>query len=442
MSVLQFLPGELLGQIFSSLDRHSLDQISLVSHFFNQLAESYIYASLGGYTGWLLPRLRAIVARPELAGHVRRIQFGWWTDELPTEADGILFSATAQRLGVPEIGTLIPEDRWADPDITWPDPDDTWSDRYFNWSDPVLALLLLHLVPDLRELSLGDTPLLSRLLESTLQIPISRHPFQSLVKFSCAEYSQSSCVTLTVLLALLRLPSLREFTADMEGPGFHTHDASVLDGVIAFAHQSALTHLSLHYGNMTTSLLEHVLRMPRALKHLSYCDDHEQYEHVAAPTLLQTALRAVKPTLRSLNVGRVLALQLGTPDAQSVGVLSDWPALTRIMCSLPALVGTAKSSSARLVDVLPMGIRVLDLRRKDQRRSRLKFCERWTVEEMADQLVEVLNSRAVVKLTVDTGATVYSKSGGSFNPYVEELKHRLAEAVVAGPSCGCEIFCY
>lgn len=60
-------------------------------------------------------------------------------------------------------------------------------------------------------------------------------------------------------------------------------------------------------------------------------------------------------------------------------------------------------------------------------------CSDWcTVEEMTDQLVELLCSRSLVRLSVNTGATANRKRKGCFNPYVEELKRRRPEAVVLG----------
>lgn len=434
MPVFRFLPVEILRQILFCLDPPALVQISLVSRLFNELAEPFLYASLGRYNGWLFPQLCAIVARPELARHVRHIHFGWWDAQLPTPEGCILFSTTAQRLGIPEISSLAPEVRWTNRDTTWSDPD-------FSWSDPAQALLLLYLVPDVRELSLGSTPLLTRIIGGTLLTSVGRHPFRSLVKFRCAGFSQGACVTLTMLLALMRLPSLREFEGDMQGRKLHTHAASVVDEIIAFAGQSPLTHLSLHYGNMTTTLLQHVLRMPRALTHLSYSDDDEQFAYEPASTPLQAALAVVRPSLQYMCFGRVLAVRLGKPDSQTLGVLHDWPALTRVRCSLPALLGSVGDSTARLVDVLPVRLRVLHLRRLEKISYGARLYEHWTVREMMEQVVEVLQSRALVKLTVDTDASMYSERKGGVS-YME-VKRRLAEAVVvAGPSFGCKIKCH
>lgn len=403
------LPNELLQQILSDLYPEALLNISLVSPLFNRLAEPFLFGSLGGYEGWLLPRLSAIVARPHLARLVRRIEFGWLASRNPSPDKCALFSATAEQLGIEDIG--------------W------WADAQ--------ALFLLQLALDVRELSFSQSPLLCRFIENTLSTPLASLPFKSLVKFECDEYTQHSSVTLTLLLALMRLPSLRHLTADMEAPRYYTHDPSVIDDIVAFAGQSPLTHLSLHYGNMSTSVLAQILQLPRALTHLSYSDD-QQYSYVADPVLLQTALRCVRPTLQSLTLGPLNALRLGKPGAQAIGALCDWPALTKVKCAMATLVGTVTDSTGRLVDVLPMGLRVLEIRRAGAQRARLKIRDYWPVADMTEQLVEVLQNRAVERMTVGTDAGAYDLEGGWANPFEEDVKRRLEEAV--GTGC-CRIVC-
>lgn len=399
MPVLQFLPIELLRQILSYLDPHALQSVSLVSSLLNRLAEPFIYSSLGGYQGWLLPRLRAIIARPHLAGLVRRIEFSLMASPYPTQDQCKLFSATAEQHGIEDIG----------------------------WWDDAQALFFLQLVPDVRELSFDHTPLLCSFIEDTVSTPLENLPFKSLVKFECDKYSQHASVTLTMLLALMRLPSLREITADMKGSRNSTEDRSVVDGMIAFAGQSGVTHLSLHYGNVSTSVLMQILQIPRALTHFSYTDN-EQYASVPDTTPLRTALRPVRLSLQSLSLGPIRALMLGRPTAQTIGKLSDWPALRRLQCLLPALIGTVTHSTGRLVDVLPMGLRELELMRWPGQRSRIKLCDRWPAAEIADQLVELLQTRALEKLIINGDAAVYLLGTGCWNMFEEGMKQRLVEA--------------
>lgn len=399
MPVLQVLPIELLRQILSYLDPHALLSVALSSTFLNRVVEPFLYGSLGGYQGWLLPRLSAIIARPYLARLVRRIEFGRMASPYPTQDQCKVFSASAKQHGIEDIG----------------------------WWDDAQALFLLQLVPDVRELCFHHTPLLCSFIEDTLSAPIESLPFTSLVKFKCDEYSQHSSVTLAMLLALMRLPSLRELTADMTGSQNSTEDQSVVDGIIAFAGQSAVTHLSLHYGNLSTSVLMKILQMPRALTHFSYTD-HDEYVSVPDTTPLRTALRPVRLSLQSLSLGLIRALGPGRPIAETIGELYDWPALTRLKCSLPMLIGTVTNSTGRLVDVLPMSLRELELLRGPGQRYRIKLHDRWPAAEITDQLVELMQTRALEKLIINADVRVYLLGTGPYDEFEEGVKQRLVEA--------------
>lgn len=413
MPVLEYLPIELLRKIFSSLDHPELRKISLVSHLFNRVAEPFLYASLGGRTGWLLPSLSAIVNRPELARHVRCVDMGWWADEYPTPDDCVLFSTMAQHLGIVDVG----------------------------WRDDSQALLLLHLVPDVRKLNFIDIPLLGKFIEETLTRPIESLPFKSLVNFKADEFTQSSSVTLTMLYALMRFPSLRKVTVDMQFSEDYTHNPSVVDSIIVSAGQAPITHLSLHYGNTTTSMLTNILQLPRALTHFSYWDD-PQYPYVSDTKPLWLALSVLRPTLQSLTLRGVHALQLGNPGEQTIGVLHDWPALTEVECSLPALVGSRATSTSRLVDVLPMGIKVLFIELKD-RLCRMKSHQEWNAREMTDQLVELVQSRDLVKLTINVCTGRPSRMERDWvNAGEAAVKPRLMAALSPGRSGGCVIDCW
>lgn len=417
MTVLQSLPVELLRQILADLDPVSLRKISLVSHLFNNLAEPLHYDSLGHYLGlqgqargWLLPVLFALVTRPEMARYVRCITFWYWAERYPTPDNCILFSTKAKELGIPDIG----------------------------WWDDAQALFLLHLVPDVQELTFGDTPLLRTYLEQTLATPIADVPFQSLLKFT--SYSP---VTLKMLLALMRLPSMRSITVSMSYNTDYSHHPILVDSIIAFAGQSSVTHLSLHTGNTSNSILQLILQMPRVLTALSYMYDCE-YGLVLDTPPMHTVLHHVRPALQSLSFGGLYAVGLPEPYEVRIGSVRNWPALTTLNCSLPALLGSRQNPTGRLVDVLPFGIRRLFLWRKDEHSSLVKSREQWSVWQMTEQLVEVLQNRSLEHLTVNTCAKVYILQKGTwkegwFNQYEERVKQRLTAAVGTGR---CEIVCW
>lgn len=414
MPVLQLLPIELLRHILSFLDTATLRKIVHVSQLLNNLAEPFLYARLGDNERWLLEDLFALVTRPELVRHVRRIELGLWYEHYPTPDNCALFSTKAEQLGIEDNGWWIDEQ----------------------------ALLLLHLVPDVRELVFDKSPFLITFMENTLTTPIAALPFKSLVKFGCSQFSQYSPVTLTMLLALMRLPSLRHIAVDMQDSQFYTHDPSIVNRIAAFAGQSSTTHLLLQYGNTPTALLALILQMPRALTHFSYTDDW-QYSYEADGTPVHTALASVRRTLQSLSFGRLDALFLSTPHThvQTIGTFCDWPVLTALTCSLPGLLGAAAGSTLRLVDLLPLGLRRLQIRRKDKRMDCLKWPKCWTVEQLTEQLEEVLQKRQLDWLKVDTCAAVYREKTGWLNEFEDEVRRRLHAAVGTGLTRRCEIEC-
>lgn len=416
MAVLQSLPVELLRQILADLDPVSLRKISLVSHLFNNLAEPFHYHSLGHSSdvqvqsrGWLLPILFTLVTRPEMARYVRCITFWYWAERYPTPDNCILFSAKAEELGIPDIG----------------------------WWDDAQALFLLHLVPDVQELHFNDTPLLRTYIEQTIGTPIADVPFQSLLKFT-----NHSPVTLRMLLAAMRLPSMRSIEVSMPYNQDYSHDP-IVDSIIAFAGQSSVTHLSLNTGDTSNSILQLILQMPRELTSLSYMYDRE-YGLVTDTPPMHTVLQHVRPALQSLSFGGLYAVGLPEPCEVQIGSLRNWPALTTLNCSLPALLGSRQNPTGRLVDVLPLGIRQLFLWRKDEHSSMVKSREQWNVWQMTEQLVEVLQNRSLDHLTVNTCARVYIPKKGTwkegwFNQYEERVKQRLTAAV---GTRRCKIVCF
>lgn len=415
MTVLESLPIEILRHILADLDPISLRKISRVSHLFHQLAEPFHYDTLGYSSGarvqprnWLLPVLYALVTRPEMARYVRSITFYYWADRPPTPENCILFSAKARELGMPDMA----------------------------WWDYGQAIFLLYLVPDVQELYFSDMPRLRKYLEETLEKPIADVPLRSLLKFTTR-----TPITLKMLLALMRLPSMRSITACMYYAGGHSNDPILLDRVIAFAGQSSVTRLQLHHGDTPNSILQLIVQMPRALTSLSYmCDEH--YGCISDSPPMQTILQHVSPAMESLSLGGLYGVGVRRPYEVQIGSVRDWSALTTIKCSLPALLGSRQDPNGRLIDVLPPGIRRLFLWRKDEYRRKVKFREQWSVWQMTEQLVEVLQNRSIDHLTVNTCGRVKIKKGAwkgkLFNQYLVRVTQQLTEAVGTGR---CEIVC-
>lgn len=415
MPVLQSLPVELLRQIVSYLDDDALEEIGLISPFFNDLAVPFFLRKLGAKRGWLIAALSALVTRPELACHVRSIRFGNWVKRYPSPENCVLFNTMAAHLVVPDIG----------------------------WRADVQAVLLLHLVPDVQVLGIDYTPRLRSFIENTLTTPLAELPFKSLVTFYHNGGVDMYGMTLPMLIAVMRMPSIRCIHGNLQGPAYYKHPPSVDDALTAFAGQSTTTDLILWHSNIATSMLARILRLPRALTKLVYvgCD------YIEDPFPLGTALRVVQPTLQSLYIlGKLQALDIGLPTEQTIGSLHDWEALTSLSCTLPALLGSWANMTSRLVDLLPPGIRRFEVRRNDYHRPTRRIHERWTVMQLVEQLVGVLQERELEWLEVETCGAVYRKKprkgqqGWDYQA-VEEAREQLEEAAAAGRSRGCEIVC-
>lgn len=392
--VFDYVPNEIIIDILACLKIHHLCQVSRVSRLFNRITEPFLYASLGEYVGWLTPTLRSLVARPALASHVRHVTLDWWKREHgPDSGDNEKFSAMANALGL---------------QMPWSAETQPWTNAEQPWAVEAMGFLLLHMVPNIRVLCIGQSPLLARYLESTLTIPIESLPFKFLHTLTFDEYAQQSRVTPPMLLAMMRFPSVRKVMVDLEAPEDFVHDIpGALASIIAFAGQSRVTHLSLHFGgNICSSALQHLLHMPRALTHFSYQDDWQNV-YQPDPTPFRVALRVLRDTLVSLSIGGVRALRLGEPAEQTIGDFSDWPLLTKLTCTMTGLVGTRATATARVVDMLPLGIREFGLRRSDGL-SELPLSQEWTAPEMTDQLFEVVHKRPELKVvTVDMEDKLY-----------------------------------
>lgn len=418
MPVFEHLPTEILREILACLYLWNLREVSRVSRFFNRITEPFLYASLGCAPGWLTPTLRTLIARPALTRHVRRMYFSrWQRQNIPDSTDSDRFSAMARERGL---------------EMPWSPETQPWTNADQPWVSEVLALLILHMVPNLQVLDIDTSRLLPSYLESTLTIPIESLPFKFLRILKFGEYSQDSRVTPPMLLAMMRFPSLRKVMVDLQAPENYVHDIpGTLGSIIAFAGQSQVTHLSLHFGgNIRSSTLRHMLQMPRALTHFSYEDDWlNPYQPDALP--FRDALRVLRHTLVSLSIGAVRALGLGEPAAQTIGDFSDWPLLTTVKCTMTGLLGTRATATDRVVDLLPMGIREFELRRTDGL-SDLPPDEEWTASDMTNQMFDVVRQRPeLMVVTVDMAYRVYTAElVGKVWPdvYHAEMGERLAVA--------------
>lgn len=400
--MLEDLPNEVFREILLCLSSVDLSKISLMSHYHNIITEPFLYRSISGWSGtqtWVTPLLRVILARPILGRHVHVLHLTWFSDDVidPHSRDGALFSAAAERLGL--------------------------SDR--PWCEEAQALLLMLLLPNLQDLSIAASPLLFEFLEGMLTTPIAHPPFQFLRKFTPHRWVDDNSATITLLASIMRLPSILTIWVDMEIADEYRYEPAAEDSLIACHGQSKVTHLSFLYGNFSNFRLKEILQVPRALTHFTYHDTFELT--IIETTTFQSALSHLRPTLQFLELGCLRTLEMSQSAERTIGSLRDWPVLRTVRCGLATLLGRPSEAKVRLVDVLPLGIRELKIQRREGEDFSPVYVEEWTVAEMTDQVVELVENRQLEQLTVNTG-TWERRNHMRVNGYKAQVMVRLQAA--------------
>lgn len=198
-------------------------------------------------------------------------------------------------------------------------------------------------------------------------------------------------ITPLVLLALLRLPSIRELAVSItEERG--ERDQFMAAATIA-AGTSGATKLSLYYSFITPEFIAAVLQLPQAVTHFS-CAPHGPFygagDHVYQ---LRQALAPHEASLQELDLDYTDTPDLGVWSAgNTLGTLCGWAVLHTLKLPLVMLLGE-QDDAPRAGDMLPGGMRSL--------------CVYddwfWSGAKLVDQLVALLGCsgiRALQNLTV------------------------------------------
>ncbi|KAL0639032.1 hypothetical protein Q9L58_001914 [Maublancomyces gigas] len=261
-----------------------------------------------------------------LATHVRSISVSW--DSLLAEpidpVDLPLFHAAAQLHGLTEPCTMTND----------------------------FVELLLHLLPRVHSLVLrpADTPSTydTFLGSTTAGVPLPL-ALRSVRNLSCTWNSHYYGVTGEMFLMMMTLPNIR------------TLDVQILDGVndALPTATSAVTTLHILYSGQSIKPLAPILRVPRALTHLSFIISI----HATDVDLLELH-HALEP---QRNTIQLLDLRL-TPDHRSAhqGValtasFATWPVLRGLRCPLRMLPGDRPCTMRRLREVFPPNLCELQL---------------------------------------------------------------------------------
>lgn len=405
MTTLEDLPNELFCKIFSCLGCVDLSAICLVSHRMNNIAEPLLYTAVtldgrnlngAGITVFL----RTVLSHPSRGRCVQDLNVPWFTTakyildptlDQQAASDYRLFVAEAQRVGM--------------------------SGRI--WSQDRQLILLLHVLPNLRELDLHPLSLnysvLNQFLENTVSTPSELLPasLRSLKRFGGARMGPP-LTSPTLLVALLRLPKLRDIDVFMETAEDDSDTDDALTALLKSATipgKSPVTKLEIEYSNLSISHLNWILQVPTALTHFSYADDDlRRTRDGPETTSLRTALRHLRPTLQFLQLGYIRVPEPGEGDINlyNLGSFRDWPVLRTFRCQLETLLGRPVQATARLVDLVPAVIQDLEITWETAK----WFLSEWTARCMLGQAVQLLQEKEVyglhglVRLTVDTPATM------------------------------------
>ncbi|KAL0638709.1 hypothetical protein Q9L58_002287 [Maublancomyces gigas] len=257
--------------------------------------------------------------------------------------------------------------------VEWDNVSQTGSDitRYRGAQSTGTQLMtLLHMLPELHGLHLlppYQCDQFDRLFgsfharQSIATLPLA---FQSLREFRCHWDSHDRGVSTEAIVLLLRLPYIRRinipFATETE-PCSPTVNAAIA----AAAGTSTITHLEFALVLSRPSSLAAILKIPRALMHFSYFGGRQNLDAFD----LAAFGRTLQPLRRSLKSLHLDFTNLYSNDRDNnkltatIGSLHQWPVLNIIQCPLLALLGQGPQSDSplQLADVLPVGIRELEI---------------------------------------------------------------------------------
>lgn len=386
MAVFSGLPPETIVEIFSYLSCPDLASTARVSHYFNLISQPLLYTTLvlrkipepgAGRSSPALGILLRTLLTPgckTLASYVRSLYLEWDTGEvefpsMSSTASIDLMTTMASRLNI----------------------------RAPLKSHTTQLMLLLDLFPRLQSLHLSppNNFLFTRHLQSSLATGTLPLGLQSLRQIICTPSHDSSDVSSKTLLQYMQLPHVRYL--EVPSVNWYTRSLSTLTSAVA---SSRVTHLRFSYAEIPSWSLAYILCVPIALTHFSY-------SAVSGGNFnLPRFMAALEPLKKSL---KVLHLDFGDVDLTTSddeeefllpyeeGSLREWSALTTLSCSLMPLLGKGQlDGSPRLVDVLPVGLRELEILQDSH----------WWVSEEVDQVVEMLQSKESVVPQLEKVAVV------------------------------------
>lgn len=344
MAVLNDLPNELLCEILSNLRSTHLTRVARVSPRLYAVCMPLLYKAptvmSEGRTSHFLERFtRTLLSQghESLANHVTSLKLRWdHHDDAPELTPRI--AAYASRRGLLSLWMA---------------------------SQDVRFCVLLHLLPRLSVLNIS-APHYFHAFEQFMRAQRSLHPaarplgFQNLRELYCVWNNHEQGITRKALVVFMGLPSIRTINVPISEESYpHSH--------LPVPPTSPVTDITLYYDSTTIWSVPRFLQLPIALQRFTF--------HIDSPDggfHLQGFGRAMKPLRQTLQYLHLDFSELGDTDSDesfghatvaTIGSLRDWPMLRTVITSLMPLLGRGlQPDSPRLVDVLPRGIRNLEIK--------------------------------------------------------------------------------
>lgn len=368
-------PDEIILEIFAYLSCSSLASTSRASHRFHAISQPLLY------------RAPVLITNPRTQDTLEIFLNSLLTpgrEWLAYHVQSLTLQLYRPRAGVgvtPEIATVA-------------------SRLMINWQ-PLTAqytylVILLNLLPRLRTIDFSP-PHSNRgfdqfLRETRLAPPITFHPeglpiaLQSLREFRCIQRDNSHGLTAVALIAFMNLPSIRIIEIHLD-----TADNSYLSTCTGNP-SSNVTDLRLSYEGAIFWSFQTILKIPRALERFSCTVTSD--EGYFLPTL-KNSLEPLRNSLQSLRLDFTEVTETYNSEdededdlvAHVIKPLRDWPVLRTVMTSLMPLLGMGLwPDSPRLVDVLPVGIRELEILSDHY----------WSPVETVREVLEMLGEKMVM----------------------------------------------
>lgn len=283
-------------------------------------------------------------------------------------------------------------------------------------------LLLLHLLPHLQQLTIGNLSPADRCTDTIGAISHAELTagLQSLREFTSVQQGISSAT----FCKLLTLPRIRSIVVSLSKPYEHEDnpddadssmypsDISTCDSETIFPSDisscssdvsyhrarspwsathflavasgtSTVTALRIRHTALASGALEHILTIPRALERFRYDCSYRSPD--VDLTAIGRALLPLRSTLQALWLGCGHHPVLDA--THTIGTLCGWPELYTVRVSLVLLLGGARRPGGlRLENLLPAGLRVLQVLPDKE----------WSLEAAVDVVVRLLRMKRVV----------------------------------------------